>query len=239
MRTPRSVLLMLVPAALGLVGCSSAPPFDSKAMQLEWRAFMDRDYSLRPGDKLAVQFGLIGGDASKPDEIEEVVVSPTGTIDLRMLDAPLQVSGRTIGAVRTVITEAYKARFQGRVGVSLVEAAVQSVYVCGEVFRSGPVPYTSGLTMTQAIATAGSFHYTIKDNDVRVLRIAGDGSQRTIRVNLSAILHAEEPDLLLLPGDVVYCQTSAIADLGNLVDLYIRRLLPFSLSGPALGRIGN
>ena len=42
---------------------------------------------------------------------------------------------------------------------------------------------------------------------------------------------------LLLPGDVVYAQTSTIADLGNLVELYVRRLLPFSLGGPALGTI--
>jgi hypothetical protein len=38
---------------------------------------------------------------------------------------------------------------------------------------------------------------------------------------------------LVLPGVVILCATSAIADAGNWVELYIRRLLPFSLVAPA------
>ena len=41
----------------------------------------------------------------------------------------------------------------------------------------------------------------------------------------------------LAPGDVVYAQTSTVADIGNLVELYIRRMLPFQLGGPALGTV--
>jgi hypothetical protein len=74
---------------------------------------------------------------------------------------------------------------------------------------------------------------------VRILRISADGQQRSFRVNLSRVLLEQEPDFLLLPGDVVYCQTSTIADIGNLVDLYIRRLLPFTLTGPSIGTVGN
>ncbi len=235
MRTRLSSLLLLL-----LTACSSAPPFDAKAVAQEWAAYMQRDYSLRPGDKLSVQIQQPGSSEADGDVLQEVIVSPTGSIDLRRLPAPLQVSGRSIGAVRTLVLEAYKKEFTNpRVSVSLLDAAAQSTYVCGEVFRPGPVPFQAGLTMTQAIAAAGGFNYTIKDSDVRILRIGPDGSQRTFRVNMAAVLLDQQPDFLLLPGDVVYCQTSAIADLGNLVDLYIRRLLPFSLGGPALGRIGN
>lgn len=238
MRNLTLLLLLLVTA-----GCASAPPFDAKAVAQEWAAYMQRDYSLRPGDKLMVQVSQVGATGAETAEAgieQEVIVSPTGSIDLRRLAAPLQVSGRSVGAVRTLVLDAYKSEFTNpRVSVSLLEAAAQSIYVCGEVFRPGPVPFQAGLTMTQSVAAAGGFNYTIKDSDVRILRIAPDGTQRTFRVNMAAVLLDEQPDFLLLPGDVVYCQTSTIADLGNLVDLYIRRLLPFSLSGPALGRIGN
>jgi protein involved in polysaccharide export with SLBB domain len=150
----------------------------------------------------------------------------------------LHVGGRSVGATRTEITEAYKTLFvEPRVSVNLLEAAAQSVYVCGEVFRPGPVVYQPGLTMTQAIAASGSFNYTVKHSDVRVLRLAQDGSNRTFRINMDAILLDQSPDFLLLPGDVVYAQTSGIADAGNWVDLWFRRLLPFSIGGPALGTI--
>jgi protein involved in polysaccharide export with SLBB domain len=231
-----------VAALLGLFlcACSSAPPFDAKAVATEWAAYMQRDYVLRAGDRLAVRVdNLSSGEGTAADNVQEVIVSPTGSIDLRRLPGPLQVSGKSVGAARTLIYEAYKNGVFNDpiVSVTLTEAALQSVYVCGEVFRAGPVPFTPGLTMTQAIASAGSFNYTVKHSDIRILRINADGSQRTFRVNMDKVLLDRSPDFLLLPGDVIYAQTSCIADLGNLVDLYVRRLLPFSLGGPALGRV--
>jgi protein involved in polysaccharide export with SLBB domain len=221
-----------------LAACA-APPFDAKAVALEWAAFMQRDYSLRPGDKLTVRVDL-GAEPREQANDQEVVVSPTGTIDLRLLPAPVQVAGRSIGAVRTLVSDEYRKQFANpRVSVNLREAALQSVYVSGEVARGGAQPYQTGMTMTQAVAAAGGFAITVKESDVRVLRINSDGTQRTFRVNMAAVLRDEQPDFLLLPGDIVYCQTSTIADLGNLVELYIRRLLPFAITGVSVGKVGN
>jgi protein involved in polysaccharide export with SLBB domain len=227
-----------------LAACAGAPPFDAKAVAMEWAAYMQRDYVLRVGDRLAVRVdelatagaGAAGGETS--GVVQDVIISPTGTVDLRRLPGPLHLAGRSVGAARTDILEAYKSVIpQPTVSVSLTEASAQSVYVCGEVGAPGAIAYRPGLTMTQAIATAGSFDITIKHSDVRILRISPDGSQRTFRVNMDQILHNDAPDFLLLPGDVVYAQTSAVADVGNLVELYIRRMLPFSLGGPALGTV--
>ncbi|MCU0863420.1 MAG: polysaccharide biosynthesis/export family protein [Planctomycetes bacterium] len=233
----RSALALCL--CLAVAACSSAPRFDARAMAMEWAAYMQRDYLLRPGDRLAVRVdNLIPTGGTAEDGLQEVQVSPTGTIDLRRLPAPLQVAGKSVGSLRTGIIEAYRPAFdEPRVSVSLLEASAQSVYVCGEVFRAGPVPYTPGLTMTQAIAAAGSFNFTVKHSDIRILRINQDGTQRTFRVNMDAVLRDEWPDFLLLPGDVVYAQTSTVADIGNLVELYIRRMLPFQLGGPALGTV--
>jgi protein involved in polysaccharide export with SLBB domain len=231
----------LVCTALSLVlAACAAPPFDAKAVALEWAAYMQRDYSLRPGDKLTVRIEQLGADPREQANEQEVVVSPTGTIDLRLLPAPVQVAGRSIGAVRTLVNDEYKKQFANpRVSVNLREAALQSVYVSGEVARGGAQPYQTGMTMTQAVAAAGGFAITVKESDVRVLRIATDGTQRTFRVNMAAVLRDEQPDFLLLPGDIVYCQTSTIADLGNIVELYIRRLLPFAITGVSVGKVGN
>jgi len=69
---------------------------------------------------------------------------------------------------------------------------------------------------------------------VRVLRNSGKGTDKTYRVNAEQILFEASPDFLVLPGDVVFCQTSGIADAGNWVELYIRRLLPFQIGGLAV-----
>ncbi|HEX5050613.1 MAG TPA: polysaccharide biosynthesis/export family protein [Planctomycetota bacterium] len=223
--------------ALSLGACSAAPPFDAKAVATEWVAYMQRDYVLRAGDRISVRVEeLAAEDATATGAVQDVVISPTGSIDLRRVPGPLQVAGRSIGAARTLIVDAYKQEWTNpTVSVSLREAASQSVYVCGEVRNAGPVAYRPGMTMTQAISVAGSFIHTVKHSDIRVLRIAQDGTQRTFRVNLDAVLLEESPDFLLLPGDVVYCQTSGIADAGNWVDLWIRRMLPFTIGGPTVG----
>lgn len=223
--------------ALWAAACSSAPPFDAKAVATEWAAYMQRDYVLRAGDQLAIRV-VVSEAAPDVQDVQEVMVSPTGTIDLRRLPSSLSVSGRSVGAVRTMVLDAYKTQFnEPTVSVTLTQASAQSVYVCGEVTRPGPVAYVPGLTMTQAIASAGSFQITVKHSDIRILRINGDGTQRTFRVNMARVLLDEWPDFLLLPGDVVYAQTSAIAEVGNWVELYIRRLLPFAIGGPALGTV--
>ena len=230
--------LLAVVATL-FVACA-APPFDARAVATEWVAYMQRDYILRPGDRLAIRVDQLSGgvEGDARDNVQEVIVSPMGTIDLRLLPSPLHVGGKSMSGGRALIIEAYKHEFTGpRVSVSLTEAAVQSVYVCGEVRAAGAIPFQPGMTMTQAIAAAGSFHYTVNHDNVRILRVNPDGTQRTFAINMAAVFQEEQPDFLLLPGDVIYCQTSGIADVGNWVDLWIRRLLPFQIGGPAIGTV--
>lgn len=234
-------ILIAASLALLLTSCASAPPFDAKAVAMEWAAYMQRDYIVRAGDSLSVRVDLPTSGAEqgdRTDNVQAVIVSPTGTIDLRRLPGPLQVAGKSVSEVRTLVLEAYKREFtEVRIGVQLTEAAAQSVYVAGEVNAPGAIAYQPGMTMTQAITMAGSFDITVKHNDIRILRINPDGTQRTFRVNMLDVLYDEQPDFLLLPGDVVYAQTSSIAEVGNWVELYIRRLLPFQLGGPAVGTI--
>ncbi len=228
-------MLLLLGLGFGFTACA-APPFDAGAVAREWAAYMQRDYRLRPGDKLEVELpevirpsieGLAAG--------MEVTVTPTGTVTLPGFESPLTVSGKTLREVRQSLLTIYGEDLTNpEVTVRLVEAAVQSVYVHGEVILDGPVTYTPGMTLMQAITVRGGLDITVKESDIYVLRIAPDGGVRRFRVNVSEILYGDSPDFLLLPGDVVHAQTSAIGELGNWVDLYIRRLLPFSVAGPAI-----
>src|SRR5687768_275676 len=46
---------LLASACLFFAACAGAPPFDAKAVATEWAAYMQRDYVLRPGDRLAIR----------------------------------------------------------------------------------------------------------------------------------------------------------------------------------------
>ncbi len=223
--SPASCAKIVLLSALG--GCAAAPPFDAKAIAIEWAAYMQRDYVVQPGDTLTV--------IVYPDGFEQqVLVPPTGKSLLARLPVPVQVSGRRVQVLAEELGREYRKVFAGeiQVQVSLATLAAPTIYVAGEVRGAGPVPYRPGMTLAQGVSAAGGLRITAKASEVRVLRNTPGQTPRTIRVNLDSILHDAAPDFLLLPGDIVYCQTSGVADVGNWIDLYIRRMIPIPVRGP-------
>lgn len=228
-RRPTVSLSMALGLLLGWpVGCAT-PPFDAAKMLEEWTRFMDDQYVLRPGDRLSVSVYTM------PELTQDVVVPPNGDVSLRRLEVPVRAAGLPIAGFRAHVQEAYKQRLRdAEVSVLLVEAAAKSVYVAGEVKTAGAIAYTPGLTLLQAIAAAGGVELTSQPAAVIVNRKDGKGKVVAYRVDVDAVLYqADAPDFLLLPGDVVFVPTSGIADVGNWVELYIRRLIPLPLT--ALG----
>ena len=213
-----------------LTACASAPPFDASAVVQEWMNYMNRSYELQPGDTISISI------YQEPELVQEVTVSPKGTIHLKRLPKEIRAVGKPIQQVRQEIQEAYQefALVTAEVSVNLVRGSANSVYIAGEVRRPGPIPYVSGMLLSQAISSVGGLAITAKWNDVRVLRNTIT-KPRTIRVNMEDILFSDHPDFLVLPGDVVFCQTSAVADAGNWIELYIRRMIPIPITTAAVG----
>ena len=88
-------------------------------------------------------------------------------------------------------------------------------YVLGSVNKPGSVPVKSNLTVSQAIAVAGSpVAGLAKPQNTTILRLDDQGQPVTIPVNLNAIMAKEEPDIVLKEEDVVYVPES-----------YVRRFL--------------
>jgi polysaccharide export outer membrane protein len=235
MQRRRSLANALAISALSIAitaaACSStAPRFDAAAVAKQWVDYMQRDYVLRPRDRLAISVYQV------PDLTQEVVVAPDGTVYLTRIVEGQRAAGKSIAAFRNEVGDLYSKLL--RVGpaditVTLVEAGINSVYVAGEVNNPGVVVFTPGMTLSQAVSAAGSLKITANSRDVRIIRPRLQGRIETHRVNLYDTFYADGDDFLVLPGDVILCATSAIADAGNWVELYIRRLLPFSLVAPA------
>ena len=77
------------------------------------------------------------------------------------------------------------------------------VYVSGEVNKPGSVPFTEGLTVTQALSKSGGTKRTARTRDAYILR----GDQR-ISINLKKVLKGKAADVILRPDDQIVLQES-------------------------------
>ena len=79
---------------------------------------------------------------------------------------------------------------------------VAQVFVSGEVVNEKALPYVEGMTVYQAIITAGGMTRFGGKNKVKIKRSAL-GKEEIIPVNLSDIERGKQKDLVLLPNDQV------------------------------------
>jgi polysaccharide biosynthesis/export protein len=229
---PRPLLGVILAAfSASMLGGCAAPALDVGSMVRDWANFMQADYVLRPNDQITINV--------QPDgPTQTLVVPPTGRLNLAGIEQPIEAVGKPVRVFRATVQEAYRKVFRDDiiVQVSLLQTAVSSLFVTGEVNQPGPINYTPGMSLTQAISSAGGWIYRAKLTDVRVIRPSPSGKPKTYRVNLDMVYHDSDEsvdfqDFLVLPGDVVYCQSVWIADVADTIDLYLWSLLPFRSPG--------
>jgi protein involved in polysaccharide export with SLBB domain len=95
-----------------------------------------------------------------------------------------------------------------QVTVSVKEFNSRMVSVIGEVKRPGRLVYRDGMTVLQAIAEAGGTSDSALLSWVQVTRSHGD--DRSYDVPYKAVTLGRAPDFVLIPGDVVLVQESAV-----------------------------
>lgn len=124
--------------------------------------------------------------------------------------------------------------------VNIVVRSFQSlrVFVTGEVPVKGRLDFRPGMTVSQALYTAGGFEDTANRKEVIILRPASPTSLRVMVVSVRA-RGAEAGDLPLQPNDIVVVTKSRIAALGQAVKQYTRDLLPVSSLGLFFDLIGS
>jgi len=90
--------------------------------------------------------------------------------------------------------------------VTVIVTAVNSrrVYVMGEVTHPGVLPLSPGMTVLQALASAGSFTQFANIKGIYVLRTE-DGKQVKHPFNYKAVVKGQNPEqnLELKPGDTI------------------------------------
>ena len=91
------------------------------------------------------------------------------------------------------IVDALKPDYLRNPNVSVEVINFRPFYIIGEIVNPGSYPYTSKMTVINAVAVAGGFTYRAKKNRVVIRR--DDGNQTSeIKAGL---------DTVILPGDVI------------------------------------
>lgn len=152
-----------------------------------------------PGDVLEV---VVVGEEKLPKEYE---IQPDGTLDFPYAK-PIAVAGlepRAIaGAIRGELIEA-KYLTDPQVQVKVKAYNSKKIQIIGQVAKPGPQPYQDGMTLVQAISTAGWFTPLADTNRVQIIRQVPPNKTVNAIVSVDAITDNARPDVKLQQGDTI------------------------------------
>src|SRR5262249_55437059 len=179
------------------------------------------DYRLQLGDSIKVQFLF------QPENDIDLVVRPDGRISLSAV-GEIEAVGKTERELEEIITERASEHLRNPVvTVSVTKIGTQNVYVGGEVLRPGVVTLVPGMTPLQAVMEQGGFRPTAKRDSVVLIVPTADGKFAASRINLEQVLTDGVPERVRLrPNAVVFVPKTWVANANDVVDLYVRGLIP-------------
>jgi polysaccharide export outer membrane protein len=139
----------------------------------------------------------------EPTVSGSLLVRPDGMISLPLL-GDIKAAGKTPLQLADEVTAKLKKYIQDpNVTVTVQGINSKKVYLMGEVGRTGPLELTPGMTLLQAIATAGGLSPFANAKKIYILRIV-DGKQQKIFVQYKQALRGDlSLNLPLNPGDTI------------------------------------
>jgi polysaccharide export outer membrane protein len=110
------------------------------------------DYRLGPGDKVRI---IVFGEESLSGEFS---VSGAGKISFPLI-GDIDAVGSTVSQLQDAIATKLSDGYLRNPRVSAEVLNYRPFYILGEVMKPGEYPYTNGLTVMNAVATAQGFTY--------------------------------------------------------------------------------
>ena len=141
-------------------------------------------YVLGPNDRIRLK---VYGESDITGEYE---IDSTGNVSVP-LAGHLKAAGLTTRQLERSITSALSKGIVRDPRVNVEIAIYRPYYILGEVKKSGEYPYRLGLTVMDAVASAGGFTYRANENKV-FLRRSGNGAEET---------YALDAPVPVFPGD--------------------------------------
>jgi polysaccharide export outer membrane protein len=140
----------------------------------------------------------------EPDMTRVVPVRPDGKISLPLIN-DVQAAGSTPQQLAAAVTEKLrKFLTEPQVTVIVTQINSQRVFVVGEVLRAGAFPLIPGMTVLQALASAGGFTTFADMKKIHVMRLV-NGKHVEMPFNYREVLKGDNPEqnIKLEPGDTV------------------------------------
>jgi polysaccharide export outer membrane protein len=182
-------LLLILLAALAVQAAMAGGPSGSAIAQGSI-ATADRPaaFTLGPGDKIRVT--VFGEQAVNG----EYTVGPDGAVAFPLIGA-VAARGLTIAQLQAAITAKLAAGYilDPRVAIDVLN--FRPFYILGEVNRPGQYPYAEGLSVAQAVATAGGYTYRARTSRVFIRR-----ADNAVEEELSL---KKGRQVWVMPGDTV------------------------------------
>ena len=161
-------------------------------------ATTDPAYMIGPEDVLDINVW------KEPDMSRVVPVRPDGRISLPLIN-DVQASGLSPQQLAAILTDRLR-KYLNEPQVTVIVTAINSkrVFVVGEVLHAGAFPLIPGMTVLQALSSAGGFTTFADVKKVHVMRLR-DGKNVELPFNYRDVLKGDNPDqnIKLEPGDTI------------------------------------
>jgi protein involved in polysaccharide export with SLBB domain len=125
---------------------------------------VDQGYRLGAGDKVRI---IVFGEDTLTGEY--LVPGGAGKISFPLV-GDITAGGLTVGQVETELENALREGFLKQPRVSIEVLEYRPFFILGEVMKPGEYPYTNGLTVLNAVATANGFTYRADTHKVYIRR---------------------------------------------------------------------
>jgi protein involved in polysaccharide export with SLBB domain len=136
----------------------------------------DGPYKLGPGDRVRIK---VYDDVNLTDQYE---VNSAGFVSIPLVGS-VRASGLTTAQLERVIADRMKGKLAQDPKINVEIASYAPFYIYGEVKKAGMYPYQPGLTVADAIATAGGLTYRADERTVYLQR-AGSPQQQAVRLDV-------------------------------------------------------
>jgi polysaccharide biosynthesis/export protein len=200
-------VLLLLPGVAPAQQSSSKSQMSSKELialnggsskDVQNRVTRDPSYVIGPTDVLDITVW------KEPEVSRTVSVRPDGRISLPLLN-DLQAAGLTPTELAAHITEGLK-KFMTATQVTVIVATINSqrIYIIGEVTRAGAYPLVPGMTVLQALSSAGGFTQFANIKNIWLLR-QEKGQQMKYAFNYKDVTSGKKPEqnVLLKADDTI------------------------------------
>ena len=140
----------------------------------------------------------------EPDVSRVVPVRPDGRISLPLIH-DVEAAGMSPQQLAASVAEKLR-KYLNDPQVTVIVTAINSqrVFVVGEVLRAGAFPLLPGMTVLQALSSAGGFTTFAGVKKIRVVR-SRNGKQVELPFNYREVLKGDKPgqNIKLEPGDTI------------------------------------